>query len=76
MEIFGNLTKQPPQIFNWVFTKGDTYHDSNMLPNLEALQKNVDLTTELGFVKSKYDIKNYVDLGIVKEAAARLEQNH
>jgi NitT/TauT family transport system substrate-binding protein len=76
MEIFGNLTKQPPQIFNWVFTKGDTYHDSNMLPNLDALQKNVDLTTELGFVKSKYDIKNYVDLGIVKEAAARLEQNH
>jgi hypothetical protein len=33
-----------------------------MLPSLEALQKNLDMTTELGFVKGKVDIAKHVDL--------------
>ena len=28
-----------PQIFDWAFTKRDVYHDPNMIPNLDALQK-------------------------------------
>ena len=66
------MTKRPPQNFEWLFTKKDTYHDPNMLPNLDALQKNVDLTRELGFVKSGFDVKAYSDLSLVEEAAKRL----
>jgi hypothetical protein len=44
-----------------------------MLPNLEALQKNLDMTTELGFVKGKVDIAKHVDLSIVQEAATRIK---
>jgi hypothetical protein len=44
-----------------------------MLPNLAALQKNVDLTQELGFVKGKVDVKAYADLSMVQEAAKRLK---
>ena len=44
-----------------------------MLPNLEALQKNLDMTTDLGFVKGKVEVAKYTDLSIVKEAAARLK---
>ena len=51
MEIAGRVTKQPPERFDWLFTKRDAYHDPNMLPDLAALQKNVDMTRDLGFVQ-------------------------
>jgi NitT/TauT family transport system substrate-binding protein len=72
LQIAGRVTKRPPQSFDWLFTKRDTYHDPNMLPNLDALQKNVDLTHDLGFVKSSFDVKAYSDLTMVEEAAKRL----
>jgi NitT/TauT family transport system substrate-binding protein len=56
MEIAGRVTKRPPQSFDWLFTKRDCYHDPDMLPNLDALQKNVDLTSDLGFVKTKMNV--------------------
>ncbi len=72
-EIASKITKQPPDRFGWLFTKADTYRDPNLLPNLEALQRNVDTTRELGFVKKPIDIKKYADLSLVKEAAKRLK---
>jgi len=73
MQILGDLVKRPPQIFDWVYTKRDVYHDPNMLPNLDALQKNVDATHELGFTKASIDVKQYADLSMVQEAAKRLK---
>ncbi len=72
-EIAANITKQPAERFGWLFTNKDYYRDPNMLPNLEALQKNLDMTTELGFVKGKVDIAKHVDLSLVKEAATRIK---
>jgi len=73
MEIAGRVTKQPPERFDWLFTKRDAYHDPNMLPDLAALQRNVDMTRDLGFVKSTLDVKSKADLSIVEEAAKRLK---
>ena len=73
-EIASKVTKQPAERFGWLFTKADYYRDPGMLPNLEALQKNIDMTTDLGFVKGKVDLARHVDLSIVKEAAARIKQ--
>jgi sulfonate transport system substrate-binding protein len=73
LQIAGRLTKRPPQSFDWLFTKRDTFHDPNMLPNLGALQHNVDLTHELGFIKSSFDVKAYSDLSLIEEAAGRLK---
>jgi sulfonate transport system substrate-binding protein len=42
-----------------------------MLSNLDALQKNVDISRDLGFVKSSFDVKAYSDLSLVEEAARR-----
>jgi sulfonate transport system substrate-binding protein len=72
-QILGDLVKRPPETFDWAYTKKDAYHDPNMVPNLEALQKNVDLTHELGFTKSSFDVKKYSDLSMVEEAAKRLK---
>ena len=72
-QIASKITKAPPERFGWLFTKQDTYRDPNLIPNLEALQRNVDMTRELGFVKKKIDIKQYSDLSLVQEAAKRLK---
>jgi sulfonate transport system substrate-binding protein len=67
------ITKQPPERFGWLFTKQDYYRNPNMTPNLDALQKNVDMTKELGFVKASFDVKAHSDLSLVEEAAKRLQ---
>jgi sulfonate transport system substrate-binding protein len=72
-EIAARVTKQPAAQFDWVFTRQDAFHDPNMMPNLAALQGNVDLTRDLGFVKSSIDVKKFADLGIAEEAARRLK---
>jgi sulfonate transport system substrate-binding protein len=73
MEIAGKVTKQPPERFTWLFTKQDYFRDPDMKPNLDALQSNVKMTKELGFVKADMDIKKYADLSIIEEAAKRLK---
>ena len=72
-KIASKITKAPPERFGWLFTKQDTYRDPNLIPDLDALQRNVDTTQELGFVKKKIDIKKYADLSLVEEAAKRLK---
>jgi ABC-type nitrate/sulfonate/bicarbonate transport system substrate-binding protein len=72
-EIAAKVTKQPAERFGWVFTEKDYYRDPNMLPSLDALQRNLDMTTDLGFVKGKVDVAQHTDLSIVKEAAGRLK---
>jgi hypothetical protein len=44
-----------------------------MLPDLKALQANIDLTHQLGFIKAKLDVSKYTDLSLVQEAAKRLK---
>jgi sulfonate transport system substrate-binding protein len=72
MQIAARVTKQPPERFDWVFTKKDAYRDPNMLPDLNALQRNVDMTRDLGFVRGAIDVKKHADLSLVEEAAKRL----
>ncbi len=73
MDIAARVTKQPAERFDWIFTNKDTYRDPDMKPNLDALQKNVDMTKDLGFVRASFDVKRYSDLSIVEEAAKRLK---
>ena len=66
-------TKQPPERFGWLFTKSDYYRSPVMRPDLDALQKNVDMTKDLGFVKASFDVKAHSDLSLIDEAAKRLK---
>src|SRR5499426_2993521 len=72
IQIAARVTRQPPERFDWIFTKKDAYRDPNMLPDLAALQRNLDMTRELGFVRGAVDVKKYTDLSLVEEAANRL----
>ena len=72
-EIAARVTKQPAERFSWLFTDKDYYRDPNMIPDLDALQKNLDMTKDLGFVRASLDIRKYTDLSITEEAAKRLK---
>jgi NitT/TauT family transport system substrate-binding protein len=72
VQIVADFMKQPPDRFDWVFTKRDAYRDPNGRPDLDALQANLDLQTDLGFLKRKVEARSYADLSAIDEAAARL----
>ncbi len=74
VDIAARVAKLPPSAFQgWAFTEKDVYKDPNMLPDLDALQRAIDAQQQLGFLKTKIDVKKYADLSIVKEAAARIK---
>jgi sulfonate transport system substrate-binding protein len=78
IKIASKVSKRPPELFKgWAFTKngqkGDFYRDLNMIPNLDALQANIKLQQQMGFIKTDIDIRKYADLSIVQEAAKRLK---
>jgi NitT/TauT family transport system substrate-binding protein len=75
VDIVAQYTKQPRERFDsWVFTKsGDYYRDPDGLPNLDALQANIDTQRELGLLKAPLEIGKYADLSIVKDAGQRLK---
>ncbi len=71
--IVTDFTKQPAALYDYAFTKEDTYRDPWALPNLAAMQKNIETAHELGFLKDNLEVAQYADLSIVKEAGARLK---
>ena len=78
VEIAAKVSKRPAGAFDkWLFKKdgqnGDYYHSPDMLPDLGALQKNIDLQKELGLVKASIDVKKHSDLSLAQEAAKRIK---
>ncbi len=75
IEIIVQATKQKPELYqSWAFTNQDYYRDPSALPNLDALQANVELAHQLGFLRASLDVKKYADLSLAEEAAKRLDQ--
>jgi NitT/TauT family transport system substrate-binding protein len=77
IEIAARVSKRPAASFDkWLFLKGgqagDYYRDANLLPDLKALQANIKLQKELGFLKGDLDVAKHADLSIAREAAKRL----
>jgi ABC-type nitrate/sulfonate/bicarbonate transport system substrate-binding protein len=71
------VTKTPKQLWDsWLFKKdgqkGDYYRSRDGKPDIDALQKVIDLQVKYGFLKRDIDVKKYVDLSLVEEAVKRL----
>ncbi len=72
--ILANLLKQPvEQITGWAFTNKDFSRDPDGVPNMALLQRNVDTTQSLGFIKTHVDMAKYADLSLVEDARNRLK---
>lgn len=73
VQIVAKVTKQPAARFEkWLFTRRDYYRNPNGLPDLKALQANIAVQKELGFLKAAIDIRKYADLSLIETAAKRL----
>jgi sulfonate transport system substrate-binding protein len=70
--IVARLNKAPPARMEWAFGEHDQYRDPNGMPNLAALQANLQLQKQVGFLKDDIDVKTYSDVSMVVEAAKRL----
>jgi NitT/TauT family transport system substrate-binding protein len=74
MEIASRVGKRPASAYSsWMYTKNDLYRDPDLIPDLDALQRSVDVQQSLGFLKDKIDIKKYADLSFVQEAKKRMK---
>jgi len=72
LKIVADFTKQPVSTYSdWLFTKSDYYRDPDVRPNVKALQNNLTLQKELGFLKEEIDVGKYADLSLIEEAAKR-----
>ena len=70
--LVADFTHRSPSIFDfWLFTHGDYYRDPAVVPNASALQNNINVQKELGFLKIDIKVAEFTDLSLVHEAAAR-----
>ncbi len=72
IDIVAKFTRQPVAAYqDWLFTKSDYYRDPDVRPNLTALQSNLAVQKDLGFLKIEIDAARYADLSLLEEAAKR-----
>jgi NitT/TauT family transport system substrate-binding protein len=73
VQIVAKFTKLPPEHFEpWLLTKGDQYRDPDGRPNLTAMQHNIEVQKEFGFIPEAIDVKKYADLSLIDAANTRL----
>ena len=70
--IVARLNKAPAARMEWAFTERDQFRDPNGMPNLAALQSNLQKQKEVGLLNQDIDVKKYADVTMVEEAAKRL----
>src|SRR5262249_55593193 len=73
VEIAARISKQPAERLDWVWTNNDYYRDRDLRPDLASLQRNVDLTRDLGFIKTAVDVAKSSDLSLIEEAGKRIK---
>lgn len=66
--------KQPKDQIDMLWTANDSYRDPNGIPDLVALQHNIDTQHEIGLIEHSIKVADYADLSVVKEAAAQLNK--
>jgi ABC-type nitrate/sulfonate/bicarbonate transport system substrate-binding protein len=78
VKIAAEVSKLPAPVWDsWLFKKagqgGDYYRSPDGTPDIAGLQKSIDEQVKYGLLKQNVDIRKYVDLSLVREAAKRLD---
>ena len=74
LKIVSDFTKTPTTLWSsWLFTAEDIYRAPDGKPDLEAMQRNIAVAHEAGYLPAELDPKKYADLSLVEEAAKRLK---
>lgn len=72
VDIVAKFTKVPAERLGWIFTKKDFYRDPDGRPDLDGIQKNLDMLKEFKFLKADLEIKKFADLSLIEEAKKRI----
>ena len=67
------LDQPPGPMSPWLFNDKDLYRDPHGLPNIAAVQNNVNVMQKLGYLKASLDVRPYFDLSVVQDAGKRLQ---
>ena len=72
--IVASFAHAPRALYDtYLFTQADYFRDRNARPDVAALQHSIDALHDMGFLDIAIDVRHYVDLDVVNEAAKRLD---
>jgi NitT/TauT family transport system substrate-binding protein len=73
LEIVAGVFKVPVErLDKSTYNENDVYFDRNGMPDMKALQADVDLAADFGFLKEHIDLAKYTDLSVMDEAVKRV----
>ncbi|MGH7087974.1 MAG: hypothetical protein ACREFQ_03650, partial [Stellaceae bacterium] len=73
VRIVSSFTHVPAKHYEpWLLTKADQYRDPDGRPNLKAMQHNIDVQAEMGFIAHPIEVAKYADLSVLDAAVKRL----
>ncbi len=73
LDIAATVTKQSRDNLNYLFMMRDSYRAPDMMPNVPAMQKEIDLASQAKLMPARVDVTKYLDLSLVTEAKKRLD---
>jgi sulfonate transport system substrate-binding protein len=74
VQIAAAFNKNAPAVYeSWLFTPADIYRDPDNIPNLTALQSNLETQKAAGFLNIDIDVPKFADTSLVEDAAKRLK---
>ena len=73
LQILVAVTHEPAKNLQFAFTRHDFYHDPNLVPDVAAVQKEIDENVKVGVLKKAITVSpNHVDLSLIEAAKKRL----
>jgi NitT/TauT family transport system substrate-binding protein len=73
LQIVAGVFKVPVErLEKSTYNENDVYFDRNGMPDMKALQADVDLAADFGFLKEHVDLARYSDLSIMEDAVKRV----
>jgi sulfonate transport system substrate-binding protein len=74
IKLLAKFSKQPEKNFEgWAFSEKDEPQASWAMPNMQALQANIDQFQRLGLIPRPFKAVDYTDLSMVQDAKKRIE---
>ncbi len=69
-----DFTKQPRDSLEYFLTRKDYYRDPDARTYVEGAQRAMDISTEAGVFKERFDVKPYIDTSLVDDAKKRIDK--
>jgi len=74
LAIAAGFTRQKPEDLAYAFTHQDFYRSPDCVPDLAAIQKEIDMSVELGILSQPVKLAPaYVDLSLIRDAKRRID---